>query len=349
MKTTPAYFPCAIAALAFSLTVPAGAVSVPVTTDATVRVSLPNQAFGTAGQIAVDADSSSYLYFDLTGALPMGIPSSALEKATLYLYAGSVTTPGTVSVDNACTSWSEATITYSTRSSNCGGSVSFTVSQTGYVAADVTKLVGAWLENNLANRGIILGRNFQPSASVVFDSKENTATGHAPRLEITLVRATGPDGPAGAVGPVGQAGLPGPAVPGSTAFCSNGDVISRVDASGAVTCKCPPASFLVSTFAFFDGFFRHQTWRGGLVDFSVGSCSGSVNAPSGPVDHTTADLPSGWSTNDRGNWSSCSIMPLKPECGAPGAAASLVNGDFPSCSAALGGTASTAKAYVFCH
>jgi hypothetical protein len=335
-------------ALWFALATPAGAVSIPVTADAMVRQSLPNQTYGTTGQLAIDTDTSSYLYFDLTSALPVGTPSSLLQKATLYLYAGTVTSPGKVALSIVCRTWMEATLTYSSRPAPCGPPIVFLVNGTGMVTVDLTQVVGAWLDNNLANAGVVVSPGETP-ADVIFDSKENTATGQAPRLEITLGRAAGPAGPTGSAGPLGPAGPQGPPVPAATATCSNGAALGDVSTSGAPICQCPPAVFQTTATSYFSGAFSHQIWSGQSRTLSQGGCSVKVNAPSDPVDYTSYDIPSGWYLSPATGWRNCSVMALKPDCGAPGGVGSLVNGDFPSCSAALGGNQSSATAYVFCH
>ena len=96
-----------------------------------------------------------------------------------------------------------------------------------FVAVDVTAQVKAWINNPGSNFGFALAPALQaPTTVVFFDSKENTATGHVARLDLTLADqgpagpqgatgasgATGPQGatgPAGAVGPRGQTGATG--------------------------------------------------------------------------------------------------------------------------------------------
>jgi hypothetical protein len=88
-----------------------------------------------------------------------------------------------------------------------------------FVEIDVTPAVRSWLTGE-ANTGFLVTA---ATASVVFDSKENTATSQPPRLELTWVFPGSSPGPEGLVGPQGPAGLQGPAgvslaVPGGSNF-----------------------------------------------------------------------------------------------------------------------------------
>jgi len=82
----------------------------------------------------------------------------------------------------------------------------------------VTAQVKSWL-NGAANDGIALTTS---SADVVFDSKENDETGHAPYLDITLISqgAQGPQGPSGSAATV-SVGTTATGAPGSNASVTN--------------------------------------------------------------------------------------------------------------------------------
>jgi hypothetical protein len=92
-----------------------------------------------------------------------------------------------------------------------------------FVTVDVTAQVKNWVTNPGANFGLALAPALgSETTAVFFDSKENTATGHLARLDLTLADQ-GPQGPAGspgvagAPGATGAQGLPGlPGSPGAT-------------------------------------------------------------------------------------------------------------------------------------
>jgi hypothetical protein len=79
-----------------------------------------------------------------------------------------------------------------------------------FIAIDLTNLVRDWLDGAFDNNGIALVQD--GSISVLFNSKENTASSHEARLDITLrslgeyVGASGPTGATGPIGPTGPTG-----------------------------------------------------------------------------------------------------------------------------------------------
>jgi hypothetical protein len=90
-----------------------------------------------------------------------------------------------------------------------------------FVSVDATAAVQNWITMPSSNNGFMIVAN--GSASIQFDSKENTATSHPATLTLVLVNtgptgATGPTGLTGVglQGATGPAGSSGPSGPGST-------------------------------------------------------------------------------------------------------------------------------------
>jgi hypothetical protein len=147
----------------------------------------PSTNFG--AKIVLDVESpsqTSYIQFNLS-SLPAGYTSADITKATLKLYVFSVTTPGNFNVDYVNGTWAENTIT-----SNLAPALGTTIAasvplvaadKNQYILIDVTEAVQAWLSGT-PNDGIALVGNSPFNAT--FDSKENTATSHAPELDIVF-------------------------------------------------------------------------------------------------------------------------------------------------------------------
>lgn len=69
-----------------------------------------------------------------------------------------------------------------------------------FIAVDVTAQLKNWVTSPGSNFGLYLAPALSAPATIAFlDSKENTATGHQARLDITLADQ-GPAGPTGATG-----------------------------------------------------------------------------------------------------------------------------------------------------
>lgn len=181
----------------------AHAIDLPVAADAAVRTTQPASNFGALPQLQVDSTSRSLLGFDLS-SLPPSLGAPQLVRASLTLYANRVVTPGTVIVYASVAPWQESLVTSNTQPAPAGVVASFSVPEAGkFYTIDITTAVSSWLSTpSLAASGLALSSD--GSASVFFDSKENTATSHAPVL--TLVFA----GPQGIQGVPGVAGAPGP-------------------------------------------------------------------------------------------------------------------------------------------
>jgi collagen triple helix repeat protein len=170
--------------------------------------------FGTNPSLNVSATNTIYLKFKLSQVLPPDTQASHVAKATLKLYVGNVSAPGTIDVVELADNWSEKTIT--ARNTPALGDlvvtgVNIDANKKGqYLLVDVTTAVRDWL-NTSTNNGLALVAG--TGTAVTFDSKENAQTSHEPELIVTLNRDMGPQGPAGPQGPEGPQGPQGPAGP----------------------------------------------------------------------------------------------------------------------------------------
>ena len=152
--------------------------------------------------------------FDLT-TLPAGTSAASVSGASLRLYANKVGPAGSINVSVPTASWSESTVNGFSGpgvGALIAGPIGVSVAGS-YISIPVTSQVQAWL-NGAPNYGFIV--TAVPSASVFFDSKENTTTSHPAVLEIDLygqpgaTGAPGPSGGPGAIGATGPAGATGP-------------------------------------------------------------------------------------------------------------------------------------------
>jgi hypothetical protein len=177
--------------------------------DSYVNSNLPAQTFGTLSQLSVGAGTQALLQFGFTG-LPAAATGSSVSKAVLVLYVDKVTAAGSVDIGLVTTPWTESGVTFSTAPTVGTVLGSAVVSQTGFIAVDITSTVASWITSPAANFGIAVSPSTGALGTQVFlDSKEATTTSHAARLEITLT-GLGPVGPAGATGPTGPVGPAGP-------------------------------------------------------------------------------------------------------------------------------------------
>jgi len=204
----------------------ANAITAPSVADAHLNSALPTSNFGSLPTLNVGGTYSALLQFDFA-SLPAGIASGSVAKATLFLWVNKVGTAGAIDIRTVTGAWAEASVTQATQPSVGGVGYTVPVSNAGqYIAVDVTTDVKNWIDAPSSALGFSLAASSSaPSTTVYLDSKENTGTGHAAYLDITLVGQagpqgpkgdpgllgpTGPTGPAGAVGPQGVQGVPGP-------------------------------------------------------------------------------------------------------------------------------------------
>jgi hypothetical protein len=191
--------------------------------DASVNAAHGSLNYGALSNLYVGNGNTTFLQFDLT-ALPAGTLSSQVSHATLIVFVNRVNAAGSVTVAPVTASWGEYSVTSATAPAAGSPLGNFSVSVAGqFVSVDVTNQVQAWLGTPASNNGFALN---SATADVLFDSKENDETGHAPRLDITLVNQgpqgiqgvqgiqgipgiAGPQGTTGLAGPIGPQGLPG--------------------------------------------------------------------------------------------------------------------------------------------
>lgn len=206
MKTSNAIF----AAIAFATSL--SAASATLTDDATIQTAFPGNNFGGLPNLQVGQSSSSFLRFSLAD-LPSGAVSATVRRATLTVFINRVVAPGSVSVHYVPpASWTEKDVTFGNAPLAQPESLRFSANAgLTFASADVTKLVSAALD---ANQNQVALRLSSVGATEIFlDSKENTSTSQAARLDIELTGPQGPQGiqgPKGDTGPQGIQGLQGP-------------------------------------------------------------------------------------------------------------------------------------------
>jgi hypothetical protein len=186
------------------------ALEAPLAADAHISQAQPAVNYGALPTLNVGGGSTGLLRFDL-GTLPAGTTSAKLIKATLVLYVNRVGSPGAIDLNTVNTSWTEAGVSFNTQPAVGGiGLLSVPVPAAGqFLAMDVTAQVKSWIDNPASNNGwAVSAAGIAPTTTVFFDSKENTATGHVARLDLTLADQ-GPAGPQGAPGATGATGAKG--------------------------------------------------------------------------------------------------------------------------------------------
>lgn len=188
------------------------ALDAPLAADSHVSLSLPSVNSGGLPTINIGNGATGLVQFDLS-TLPAGVAAGKIAKATLVLYVNRVGTAGKIEVQTVNSAWSESTVTAATAPALAGAGTGSTAGvQTAgqFLSLDLTDQVRSWVSNPSSNFGLALAPTLDYPATVVFlDSKENTATGHVARLDITLAD----QGPAGAAGPAGAPGAAGPMGP----------------------------------------------------------------------------------------------------------------------------------------
>src|SRR4029077_4094138 len=186
------------------------------TDDSYTASSSPNSNFGNqSGLEVIGPGVNSYIRFDLT-ALPSGLTSSNVNKATMRLSVNGVTTAGAFDVYLVTSSWAESTITHNnlpTLGAKVASGIMVSAYKRNFIDVDITKAAQAWLSSPPSlNYGVALVPSSGSSIAVSFDSKENTSTSHDPELTVSMVSA-GPPGPTGPAGPTGATGKQGPQGP----------------------------------------------------------------------------------------------------------------------------------------
>ncbi len=200
--------------LGLAAALPALALEAPLAADTHVATLQPAVNFGSLPTLNIGGGSSALLRFDL-GTLPAATTAAKLVKANLVFYVNRVGAPGAVELQTVNGGWTEAGVTAMTAppTSGAGSGTSLPVTGAGqFMAVDVTAVVKGWISNPGTNFGFALVPALSAPGTVVFlDSKENTATAHVARLDLTLADQgpKGDKGDRGDTGPQGPAGLPG--------------------------------------------------------------------------------------------------------------------------------------------
>ena len=133
------------------------------------------------------ATQITYIQFPLS-SIPAG---ASVSQATLKLFINSVQSAGSFNVYYVTGPWSESAIT-GELAPTLGSAIASNVlvnaeDKNQYILINVTPAVEAWLNGSEPNNGLALVANGAFSAG--FDSKENTATGHSPELDVVLATA----------------------------------------------------------------------------------------------------------------------------------------------------------------
>jgi hypothetical protein len=172
---------------------PAGAVEALLAADAHVSASQPATNFGPAEALQVGSGQRALLRFDLASMLPAGTTASQVSKAVLNVWVRGVTTAGSVDVSEILSAWTEAGVTGATPPSAGPAFATKPVPAKGrWMSVVVTNHVKKWLNNPGSNFGLLIApAATAPNTAVAFDSKENTATSHPPRLDIELTASLG--------------------------------------------------------------------------------------------------------------------------------------------------------------
>lgn len=172
-----------ICSLSVCSAIAAHATDLPLVGDAHVNSARPSTNYAASSNLYVGNGSTSYLQFDTT-TLPAGTTSAQVTKATLIVFVNRINTSSAVSVSQLTSTWSEATVTYTSRPTAGAALSTFTPATAGvYVAIDVTSAVQGWVAGTSPNDGLSLS---SAGGDLLFDSKENDETAHPARLDVTV-------------------------------------------------------------------------------------------------------------------------------------------------------------------
>src|SRR5438105_6454477 len=133
---------------------------IPATDDSYTASSSASGNFGNQSMLNVIGPGvNSYIRFDLT-ALPAGLSSSNVSKATLRLNINGVTTAGTFDVYLVTGSWTEGALTFNNApalGAKVANAIMIPTSKRNFIDVDVTSAVRAWLSSPPSpNYGIAL-------------------------------------------------------------------------------------------------------------------------------------------------------------------------------------------------
>jgi len=191
----------------------APAVQAILSDDAYTAASAPNTNFGATEDLHVGS-RKTFLKFDFS-TLP-AVTGADVEKATLTIFLSDVVAPGSFTVRLVTGPWDEGSLT----ASNIPSKVLTTIPAIpvglgdagSFLTIDITSLVKGWLDTPASNFGVALVRA-DNTLHFTLNSKENTAQGHEARVDVSLLRGSGPAGPTGPTGATGPQGPSGPLGP----------------------------------------------------------------------------------------------------------------------------------------
>jgi hypothetical protein len=183
----------AAAGLGALLAPPAGAVEAILSVDSYVSASQPAINFGTAEALPVGNGNRALLLFGLGSMLPAGTTAGQVSKAVLNVWVSGITKAGSIEVSELLGTWTEPGVTEATLPGAGPAFATKAVSTAGrWVPIAVTSQVRKWLTDPTTNKGLLIAPAASaPATAVALDSKENTATSHAARLEIELTGTLG--------------------------------------------------------------------------------------------------------------------------------------------------------------
>jgi hypothetical protein len=166
------------------------AFSPPIAADTYVTAGSGNN-FGSSSTLNVGSGSTVLVQFNL-GTLPMGLSSSSINRATLYLWSNKVMAAGAIDVAPATSMWNEFAVTSSAAPSVGAVIATVPVTQSGtWVTIDITSAFQQWAANPTSNYGLqISASSSAPGTIVSFDSKENTVTSKYARVDLSIAGFT---------------------------------------------------------------------------------------------------------------------------------------------------------------
>jgi hypothetical protein len=196
--------------IAAAMIAPLRGADAPLSADTYVASAYPSMNFGTSPNLSVGAGSRTLVRFDLS-TLPGGTAAGDIRKATLSLWANRIGVAGYVEIAPVNYSvWQENTATYNNFSESGGAPISVQVTDAArWILVDITTIVQGWQSSPETNNGLVISGAASSPATIFLDSKENTATSHPARLDITLAGPAGPKGDPGSPGVAGPRGTDG--------------------------------------------------------------------------------------------------------------------------------------------
>jgi hypothetical protein len=218
------YLPLAGGLAALVLAPAPQAVEVPVRDDSYIELNSPHDPHGYEETLIVEAgpdgNSSKAVLLKLRAFskyLPAGVTADSVSKATLHLWVSRATDRSAkLKISRTDRNWLEHSVAGASAPAVLTSPPSYLVhldpinsNVRQWYRVDLTNLVKYLL--NHPEEGSNLSMQIETNAGKVeFDSQENTATGHAAFLDITLAGPTGATGPQGPTGPQGLQGPQGP-------------------------------------------------------------------------------------------------------------------------------------------